>query len=104
MRRFVSSIALLAVLAAPGALVAHEGHHHVLGTVIGVEATRVQVRTKDGKTVAVPVNAGTKYFRGSKGNIAAAASDVKVGMRVVIDLAKGGSAEEVRLPSTKSTK
>ncbi len=42
--------------------------------------------------VTVPRKSGTKYFRGSQGNTAAKDTDVIVGTRVVIDLAKDGSA------------
>ena len=72
-----------------------------MGTVTVVDATHVEVKTKDGKSSSVPLSAATKYYKGSKGKTAGAASDLKVGSRVMIDLAKDGSATEIRLPSGK---
>ena len=72
------------------------GHGHLMGTVAAVTADRLEVKTKDGKAVSVPLTAETKYFQGDK---QAARSDVRVGGRVVVHLAAGGAAAEVRLSS-----
>ncbi len=104
MRKIFGSLFLVVAFALPGVLFAHEGHHHVLGTVKAVDAAHLEVRTKDGKTVTVPLNDATKYYQGSKGRSGAAATDIKAGMRVVVDLGKDGRAEQVRIGATKPRK
>ncbi|MCA1580969.1 MAG: hypothetical protein LC796_06135 [Acidobacteria bacterium] len=99
MRKILGSLVLAATVLVPGALLAHEGHRHVMGTVTAVDATHVEIQTKDGKSSSVPLSSSTKYYKGSKGKTAGAASAMKVGTRVMIDLAKDGSASEVRLPA-----
>ncbi len=101
MRKVFGFLFLAGAVLVPGALLAHEGQNHVMGTVTVVDATHVEIKTKDGKSSSVPLSAATKYYKGSKGKIAAAATDLKVGARVMIDLAKDGTAHEVRLPSAK---
>jgi hypothetical protein len=79
-------IAVLAVIVALGSAVpirAHEGHaHKVLGTVVAVTAKQLDVKTSDGKTVLIALDAKTVYRHGK------AKADVrmlKVGERVVVD-------------------
>jgi hypothetical protein len=81
-------------------LASAHGHGHVMGTVASVTAERIEVKTKDGKTVAVPLTAETKYLKGDQ---KATHGDVHVGERVVVHLAAGGAALEVHLPSGKAT-
>ena len=101
MRKALGSLFLAGAVLVPGTLLAHEGHNHVMGTVTAVDATHVEIKTKDGKSSSVPLTAATKYYKGSKGKAAGAASDLKVGVRVMIDLEKDGTAEVVRLPAGK---
>lgn len=101
MRKVLGSLFLAGAVLVPGILLAHEGHHHVMGTVTAVDATHVEVKTTDGKSSSIPLSAQTKYYKDSKGKVTGAASDLKVGSRVVIDLAKDGSANEIRLHSGK---
>ncbi len=93
--RLLALVTVLAVLAVPSTLRAH-GKGHVMGTVTSVDATHMDVKTKDGKTVKITLNDKTKY---KKGDAEAAIGDVKPGMRVSVHLAEDGSAGEVRLPS-----
>ncbi len=82
---------------------AHEGHEHVLGTVSAVDASHVEVKSKDGKTVSVRLTSDTKYW---KGTAPAAPADLKVGMRVEIHAAPKADvleAEEIRLGSLPKT-
>ena len=102
MRKVFGSLFLAGAVLVPGVLLAHEGHHHVMGTVTAIDANHIEIKTKDGKASSVPLSATTKYYKGSKGKTAGAVSDLKVGSRVMIDLAKDGSATEVRLPSGKT--
>jgi hypothetical protein len=99
MRKSMAVLFVATLLAAPGSLLAHAGHHHVMGTISAMDSAHIQVRTTDGKSVSVPVGAATKYF---KGKAAGSVSDMKVGARVVVDLDKDGKAEEVHLSSGPS--
>ena len=96
-----AGLSLLAAAAAPRAD-AHGGHHHVLGTVKAVDAPggRLEVTTRDGKVVTLVLTDKTKYLKGAA---AAAAADLVVGQRVVVDARKDGQALvalEVRLGAT----
>ena len=73
---------LLTLLCGTPAL-AHEGKTHVMGTVTAGYADHVVVTDRDGKTVSIGLSKGTKY---EKDNAPAAAGDLKVGDRVVIDV------------------
>jgi Cu/Ag efflux protein CusF len=84
---------------------AHGGHEHVMGTIKAVdhEARKVDVSTRDGKVVAVLIDDKTKYL---KGTAAAAAKDLAVGDRVVVDAAKENGqlvAREIRLGTAKAS-
>lgn len=77
----VATVAALAVLAVAPVL-AHPGHEKkVMGTVSMVATDHVMLKTPDGKDATVKIDAATKYLRAKK---AVKASDLKVGMRVVI--------------------
>lgn len=78
--------ALVAIaLVLPAAGWAHEGHaHKILGTISAIEANRVQLKTPEGKTVSVVVNAKTTYARGKQ---KVDASALKVGERIVAEVA-----------------
>ena len=78
------TLALAAVFARPS--LAHEGHSHaakLMGTVKAVQAERVELTTKDGKTEAFYVRPDTKYLKGAA---AASLADVTPGARVVVDV------------------
>jgi hypothetical protein len=93
-RRTISiAAALLALVAMPLALLAH-GHGHVKGTVSTVDASKIDVKTADGKSRQLALTGKTKYL---KGEAAATIADVKPGERVVVHLAEDGSALEVHL-------
>jgi hypothetical protein len=82
MRKVAVALSLIALASFAGTVSAHPGHQHkALGTVGAVDASHVEVKTKDGKTVSVLLNAETKYL---KGRAVAAATDVKVGQRVAV--------------------
>lgn len=102
MRRIVAlTIMLVAFLSS--VLVAHEGHtHKVMGTVVAVEQGRLEVKTRDGKSVALVVDQKTKFVRGKE---PAAPKDVAQGSRVVVTTVEESGvtrALEVRLPERKS--
>ncbi len=99
MRKITTALTLAFILLAAGLALAH-GKGHVMGTVAAVTAEQIEVKTQDGKTVAVPLNRETQYF---KGKVKATWADVEVGGRVVVHLGDDGAAHEVRLPSGEKT-
>jgi len=63
-------------------LVAHPGHEHkILGTVTMAAANHVMMKDPEGKDHTIQINAATKFVQAKK---EAKASDMKVGMRVVV--------------------
>jgi hypothetical protein len=91
------ALALALSLALAGPLLAHGGYTHVMGTVTAMDATHVEIKTREGKVVSVKLSDATKFIKSGK---TAAASDMQVGERVAVE-AKGHGADleaaEVRL-------
>lgn len=85
-RAFVSALAFAALPAA--SVFAHEGHDHkLLGTITEITPQRLVVRaTKDGAVSTIALVATTKVTRG-KTKIAA--TDLRVGDRVVVNIGSG---------------
>ena len=82
-KTWMIAVALAGALLLPTVVRAHEGHaHKVMGSVSSVEGTHVMVKTTDGKTVMVMLDAKTVITRG-KTKLDAAA--VKVGDRLVAE-------------------
>ena len=83
MRKSFVIVALAGALLVPVIARAHGGHtHKVMGTVSSVQGTHVEVKTTDGKTVMVMLDAKTAITRG-KAKLDASA--LKTGERVSID-------------------
>jgi len=62
-------VALVAVLGlvVPGLAVAHQGHtHKVLGTVASLDDPHFDIKTTDGKTVTIMIDASTVITRGKE--------------------------------------
>jgi hypothetical protein len=94
-QKWIVAVALTAALVVPAVARAHEGHaHKVMGTVTSVQGDSVMVKTSDGKTVMVMLDAKTAITRG-KTKVDAAA--VKVGERVV---AEGNEEKEMLMART----
>jgi hypothetical protein len=85
MRRCVVwSLLLAGALAVPVAIGAHAGHvHKVMGTVTVRQDNRVELKTQDGKSVTVVLNAKTTFLRGKQ---KVDASAVKIGDRMVVEV------------------
>jgi hypothetical protein len=67
----------------PAVARAHEGHaHKVMGTVSSIDGKNLMVKTTDGKTVMVMLDAKTKI---TQGKTKVETSAVKVGDRVVAE-------------------
>ena len=80
--RLIGTLAVL-TLAIPRPGLAHEGHgHKVMGTIAAVTATRLDVKTQDGKTVSVALELKTAFLRGTAKEDA---KRLRVGERVVVD-------------------
>lgn len=78
---------------------AHGDETHVMGTVSALDAQRVVIETKEGKTTSILLNKETKY---RKGQTAATGADLKVGNRVVVHTTGKGNtltASEIRFSS-----
>ena len=87
MRKALIGLAIVAALLVPAAARAHEGHvHKVTGTVTLRQADKVTIRTTDGKTVTVTLNAKTIFENAAKKVDQAA---LQVGHRVVVDVGNG---------------
>ena len=82
-RHLVIVATIATALALPAVARAHGGHaHKVMGTVSSVDGAHVTVKTTDGKTVMVMINAKTNITQG-KTKLTAAA--LKAGDRVVAE-------------------
>ncbi len=64
-----------------------------MGTVAVVDASHVEIDTKDGKKVSVVLNKETKCLRGKT---SATAADIKVGDRIVVTAVEKGHKEIAR--------
>jgi hypothetical protein len=103
-KRFMFVVLLLAGIALPGYVSAHEGHpHKIMGTVSARHGNQVDVAATDGKTATVALNDKTRILRGKS---SATPDDIKPGLRIVVTATetKGADgkttmiASEVRMP------
>jgi hypothetical protein len=96
MKKWIIGVAVLAAaLLAPRMSRAHEGHaHKVMGIVSSVDGNNLMVKTTDGKTLMVMLDAKTKITQG-KTKLDARA--LKVGDRVV---AEGPEEKEMIMATT----
>jgi len=95
--RWMGSAAVLVLLGMPAAVWAHAGHaHKVLGTISAVTDTQLDVKTTDGKSIAVLLDAKTVY---RQGKVRADAKMLKLGERVVVEAEQ---AEGAKLMTAKT--
>jgi hypothetical protein len=99
------TVCALTVLLSAGLVLAHGNATHLMGTVTAIDKDKVTIKDKDGKSVIVMLEKGTKYFKNKK---AATLADMTVGTRVVIDAEmdqkmKMYSAEEIQLGVAETT-
>ena len=95
MKNRLIGAALAAVLTLPAFAWAHEGHDHtVIGTVSSTDGKNLMVKTTDGKTVMVMMDAKTKV---TQGKAKLELSAIKVGDRVV---AAGPEEKEMIMAET----
>ena len=105
MGRWMATFSLLIMLVVPTAVLAHGGHiHKVMGTVLSVKGSQVEVKGTDGKSVTLRLDAKTAITRGkAKLDIAA----LKAGERVSIDYMQeqsGNLAKTVKLGTAQAPK
>lgn len=82
-RTLVAALVLTAALVIPAVARAHGTHvHKVVGTVSAIQGNQVTVKTTDGKTVTVVLNAKTKV---TQGKLKADAATLKAGSRLVAE-------------------
>src|SRR5436190_13573555 len=94
-KKWIVAVALAGVLVVPVVARAHEGHaHKVMGTVSSIDGKNLMVKTTDGKTVMVMLDAKTKITQG-KNKLDASA--LKVGDRV---LAEGPEEKDMIMAAT----
>jgi hypothetical protein len=79
-KNWIVVLALVGALIAPAAARAHEHDKTVMGTVSSITGNNLMVKTADGKSVMVMMDAKTKV---TKGTTKLQAADLKVGDRVV---------------------
>jgi hypothetical protein len=96
MKKWMIVLTMLTLaFAVPAVARAHEGHaHKVMGTVSSISGKNLMVKTTDGKTVMVMLDAKTKI---TQGKTKLEASAVKVGDRVV---AEGPEQKEMIMATT----
>lgn len=83
-RRMITTllVAMAVSIATGSVLRAHPGHEQkVLGTVTMAASDHVMLKDPEGKDHTIQINADTKFVRAKT---AMKASDIKVGMRVVV--------------------
>lgn len=82
-RKWIVGAALVAALAVPAVARAHGAHvHKVIGTVSTIDGNHVMVKTTDGKTVMVMLDAKTKI---TQGKTKVDSTALKVGTRLVAE-------------------
>jgi len=85
------------VIVATPLVLGHTGKTHVMGVVTALDANHVAVKTMDGKTLSILLTKATKYL---KGEATAPMTDLKIGVRVVMEVTGQGAkatASEIRL-------
>ena len=81
--RWVLLAILVAALTLPAVARAHNGHtHKVMGTITAIDGNHLTVKTTDGKSAMVMLDAKTKI---TQGKAPVAASALKVGVRIVAE-------------------
>ena len=82
------------LLLAPGIVSAHT-HKEIMGTVQSIDSARIDLLTKSGKVLSIPIAKNTMFMRGKE---MVGADQVKPGIRVVVVLAEDDkTAENVKL-------
>jgi ribosomal protein S1 len=79
----IKTLAVVLVLAAATAALAHDGGTHVKGVVTAIGENTITIQTPDKQTKVIAFDENTKF---QKANAAVTVKDLQVGSRVVIDV------------------
>ena len=104
MKTVFLALVLAAAVLTPSLVVAHPGHDHkLMGTISSIDKNKVVVKTTEGKDMTFEITPLTTFKRGkNKG----AQSDLKAGMRVVVNIGDGVEplkAKEVQYSAPTTT-
>ncbi|HYA96527.1 MAG TPA: hypothetical protein VEH49_00415 [Methylomirabilota bacterium] len=86
-----AACALAAALLTAGAVRAHEGKKHFMGTVTRIEPKMIAIEGKDAKTVQITLTSATVYVKDKK---PAKFQDIALGDRVVVHATPKGTGYE----------
>src|SRR5919106_4551968 len=87
MKTRIMVVAALAIALAAPVLLAHDGHvHTIMGTVTGVDAKVVKVKTPSGEVLSIAITDKTSVLRAKR---KVPMAEVQVGRRVVVDIGNG---------------
>src|SRR5688500_13418239 len=97
-------LVLVTALLAPAVPLAHPGHDHkLMGTVSSIDKNKVVVKTTEGKDMTFEITPLTAFKRGQRRG---AATDLKAGRRVVVNIGDGVEplkAKEVQYSASTAT-
>jgi hypothetical protein len=97
-------LVLAVVLLAPAVPLAHPGHDHkLMGTITSIDKNKVVVKTTEGKDMTFEITPLTTFKRGKQKG---AQSDLKAGLRVVVNIGDGVEplkAKDVQYTATTTT-
>lgn len=103
MKHLILTVLTVALLA-PAVPLAHPGHDHkLMGTISSIDKNKVVVKTTEGKDMTFEVTPLTAF---KKGKQKGALSDLKAGLRVVVNIGDGVEplkAKEIQYSATSTT-
>ena len=86
MKTFLFAVLAVALLA-PAVPLAHPGHDHkLMGTISSIDKNKVVVKTTEGKDMTFEITPLTSFKNGKQKGMQ---SDLKVGMRVAVNIGDG---------------
>ena len=105
-QNWLVAIVIVMALAVPSVVRAHEGHlHKALGNIVSIQGVHVEVKTTDGKSLTVMLDAKTVITRG-KDKLDATA--LKVGERISVDYMEAANkmmmAQAIKLGTAPAAK
>jgi hypothetical protein len=97
-------LVLAAALLVPAVPLAHPGHDHkLMGTITSIDKNKVVVKTTEGKDMTFEITPLTTFKRGKQKGTA---TDLKAGLRVVVNIGDGVEplkAKDVQYTATTTT-
>ena len=91
MKRVVLAVSLILAAVPLRPAFAQAGGERLRGTILKAEATRLEVKARQGKTISVALTPGTKLFHKKA---PATAAELKVGRKVVVQAVRKGETLE----------